>query len=116
LTGANGKDGEDGNSIEFLYARNNTGIAPSTPPTNQITDWEGAAPDYNNNVSVIWHDNPQGVTQNIMYEYVCQRYFDKVTQQWGAYSTPGVWARYSEKGKDGDGYEYIYRAFGQYYE
>lgn len=116
LTGANGKDGEDGNSIEFLYARNNTGIAPSTPPTNQITDWEGTVQDTNNNVSVTWHDNPQGVTQNIMYEYVCQRYFDKITQQWGAYSTPGIWARYSEKGKDGDGYEYIYRAFGQYYE
>lgn len=114
LTGANGKDGEDGNSIEFLYARNNTGIAPSTPPTNQITDWEGTIQDTNNNVSITWHDNPQGVTQNIMYEYVCQRYFDKVTQKWGAYSTPGIWARYSEKGKDGDGYEYIYRQFGEY--
>lgn len=114
LTGANGKDGEDGNSIEFLYARNNTGIAPSTPPTNQITDWTGTVQDINNNTTVTWYDNPQGVTQNIMYEYVCQRYFDKVTQQWGAYSKPGVWARYSEKGKDGDGYEYIYRQFGSY--
>jgi hypothetical protein len=27
---------------------------------------------------------------------------------WESYSTPGVWARYSERGKDGDGYEYIY--------
>lgn len=114
LTGANGKDGEDGNSIEFLYARNNTGISPSTPPTNQITDWTGTVTDTNNGVTVTWYDNPQGVTQNIMYEYVCQRYFDKVTQQWGAYSTPGIWARYSEKGKDGDGYEYIYRQFGSY--
>lgn len=115
LTGANGKDGEDGNSIEFLYARNNTGIAPSTPPTNQITDWTGTVEDTNNNTTVTWEDNPQGVTQNIMYEYVCQRYFDKVTQQWGAYSQPGIWARYSDKGKDGDGYEYIYRAFSSYY-
>ena len=114
LTGANGKDGEDGNSIEFLYARNNTGISPSTPPTNQTTDWTGTVEDTNNNTTVTWYDNPQGVTQNVMYEYVCQRYFDKVTQQWGDYSKPGIWARYSEKGKDGDGYEYIYRQFGEY--
>lgn len=115
LTGENGKDGEDGNSIEFLYARNNTGIAPSPPPTNQQDDWHGSSTDKNNgNVTVKWEDNPQGVTANIMYEYVCQRYKDRNTQQWGAYSTPGIWARYAEKGKDGDGFEYIYRRFGSY--
>lgn len=116
LTGANGKDGEDGNSIEFLYARNNTGITPSTPPTTQEPDWEGTVEDTNNDTTVTWYDNPQGVTANIMYEYVCQRYFDKTTQLWGDYSTPGIWARYSEKGKDGDGYEYIYRTFFDYQE
>lgn len=115
LTGENGKDGEDGNSIEFLYARNNTGIPPSPPPTNQTTDWTGTSTDTNNgNVTIKWEDNPQGVTANIMYEYVCQRYKDRTTQQWGAYSTPGIWARYAEKGKDGDGFEYIFRRFSSY--
>lgn len=115
MTGENGKDGEDGNSIEFLYARNNTGIPPSAPPTNQTNDWTGTSTDTNNgNVKIEWTDNPQGVTANIMYEYVCQRYKDRTTQQWGAYSTPGIWARYAEKGKDGDGFEYIYRRFSTY--
>lgn len=103
LTGADGKDGEDGNSIEFLYARNSTGVIPQKPADNQITDWTGKGPD-----GTEWTDNPQGVTPNLTYEYVCQRYKNKATQLWESYSTPGVWARYSERGKDGDGYEYIY--------
>lgn len=115
ISGENGKDGEDGNSIEFLYTRNNTGIAPSAPPTNQINDWTGNATDNNNGgVTIKWEDNPQGVTASIMYEWVCQRYKNRETQLWEAYSTPGLWARYAEKGKDGDGYEYIYRRFGEY--
>lgn len=103
LTGADGKDGEDGNSIEFVYARNSTGVIPQKPADNQTTDWTGKGPD-----GTEWTDNPQGVTPNLTYEYVCQRYKDKATQLWESYSTPGVWARYSERGKDGDGYEYIY--------
>lgn len=103
LTGADGKDGEDGNSIEFLYARNSTGVIPQKPADNQTTDWTGRGPD-----GTEWTDNPQGVTPNITYEYVCQRYKNKATQLWESYSTPGIWARYAERGKDGDGYEYIY--------
>ena len=103
LTGADGKDGEDGNSIEFLYARNSTGKIPEKPADNQIDDWTGTGPD-----GTEWTDNPQGVTPNIIYEYVCQRYKDKATQLWEPYSNPGIWARYTERGKDGDGYEYIY--------
>ena len=103
LTGADGKDGEDGNSIEFLYARNSTGVIPQKPADNQTTDWTGRGPD-----GTEWTDNPQGVTPNLTYEYVCQRYKNKATQLWESYSTPGIWARYAERGKDGDGYEYIY--------
>ena len=103
LTGADGKDGEDGNSIEFLYARNSTGKIPEKPADNQTTDWTGRGPD-----GTEWTDNPQGVTPNLTYEYVCQRYKNKATQLWESYSTPGIWARYAERGKDGDGYEYIY--------
>ena len=109
ITGADGKDGEDGNSIEFLYARNSTGVAPQKPNTTQQSDWTGTGPD-----GTVWTDNPQGVTPSLMYEYVCQRYKDKATQQWEPYSEPGIWSRYAERGKDGDGYEYIYRRFSNY--
>lgn len=110
LTGADGKDGEDGNSIEFLYARNNDkNNYPQKPNTNQTTDWTGTGPD-----GTRWFDNPQGVDDSHRYEYVTQRYKDKSTQKWGAYSEPGLWSVFADKGKDGDGYEYIFARFANY--
>ena len=110
LTGADGKDGEDGNSIEFLYARNNDkNNYPQKPNTNQTTDWTGTGPD-----GTQWFDNPQGVDDSHRYEYVTQRYKDKSTQKWGAYSEPGLWSVFADKGKDGDGYEYIFARFSSY--
>lgn len=110
LTGADGKDGEDGNSIEFLYARNNDkNNYPQKPNTNQTTDWTGTGPD-----GTQWFDNPQGVDDSHRYEYVTQRYKDKSTQKWGAYSEPGLWSVFADKGKDGDGYEYIFARFASY--
>lgn len=110
LTGADGKDGEDGNSIEFLYARNNDKDRyPQKPNSNQITDWTGTGPD-----GTQWFDNPQGVDDSHRYEYVTQRYKDKSTQKWGDYSQPGLWSVFADKGKDGDGYEYIFARFSSY--
>ena len=110
LTGADGKDGEDGNSIEFLYARNNDkDNYPQKPNSNQTTDWTGTGPD-----GTQWFDNPQGVDDSRRYEYVTQRYKDKSTQKWGDYSQPGLWSVFADKGKDGDGYEYIFARFSSY--
>lgn len=110
LTGADGKDGEDGNSIEFLYARNNDKDRyPQKPNSNQTTDWTGTGPD-----GTQWFDNPQGVDDSHRYEYVTQRYKDKSTQKWGDYSQPGLWSVFADKGKDGDGYEYIFARFSSY--
>lgn len=110
LTGADGKDGEDGNSIEFLYARNNDkDNYPQKPNSNQTTDWTGTGPD-----GTQWFDNPQGVDDSHRYEYVTQRYKDKSTQKWGDYSQPGLWSVFADKGKDGDGYEYIFARFANY--
>ncbi len=110
LTGADGKDGEDGNSIEFLYARNNNKDKyPQKPNSNQTTDWTGTGPD-----GTRWFDNPQGVDDSHRYEYVTQRYKDKSTQKWGDYSQPGLWSVFADKGKDGDGYEYIFARFSSY--
>ncbi len=104
LTGADGEDGKDGNSIEFIYTRNADGSQPSTPASvNQA-----------GHIPSGWTNHPSGVTASLMYEWVSQRYLDKSTQKWGDWSTPGIWSRYSERGKDGDGYEYIYRRFSNY--
>lgn len=104
LTGADGEDGKDGNSIEFIYTRNADGKTPSTPASvNQA-----------GHIPSGWSNHPQGVTASLVYEWVSQRYLDKATQVWGNWSTPGIWSRYAERGKDGDGYEYIYRRFSNY--
>lgn len=104
LTGADGEDGKDGNSIEFIYTRNADGSQPSTPASvNQA-----------GHIPSGWTNHPTGVTASLMYEWVSQRYLDKSTQVWGNWSTPGIWSRYSERGKDGDGYEYIYRRYSTY--
>lgn len=104
LTGADGEDGKDGNSIEFIYTRNADGKTPSTPASvNQA-----------GHIPSGWSNHPQGVTASLVYEWVSQRYLDKSTQVWGNWSTPGIWSRYAERGKDGDGYEYIYRRFSNY--
>ncbi len=104
LTGADGEDGKDGNSIEFIYTRNADGSQPATPTSvNQA-----------GNIPSGWTNHPTGVTASLMYEWVSQRYLDKSTQVWGNWSTPGIWSRYSERGKDGDGYEYIYRRYSTY--
>lgn len=109
LTGNDGKDGEDGNSIEFVYATKGNNEAPQTPETTQVDDWTGRGPD-----GTFWFDNPQGVTAVFTHEYVSQRQKDKKTQLWGDYSRPALWARYSERGKDGDGYEYVFRRSNTY--
>lgn len=101
ITGGNGKDGEDGTEIEFIYTQNDSGVAPDAPPTTQTDDWHGTTG------GVTWYDNPQGVSANMRFEYVSMRY--KENDVWGAYSTPVIWSTWGVKGMDGDGYEYVYK-------
>lgn len=115
ITGANGYDGADGIDIEFVYTKNNTGATPPTPPTTVIDDWPRHTDEHGNVVDhvtigdYVWYDNPQGVEENMMYEFVSQR--TKVDDVWSAYSPPVIWSKWGEKGMDGDGYEYIYKRF-----
>lgn len=101
ITGNKGEDGADGSDIEFIYTRNNTGSAPATPTSVNTDD----------HIPTNWTDNPQGVTSSMMYEFVSTREKAKGSSTWGNFSTPVVWAKYGEKGQDGDGYEYIYKHF-----
>ena len=112
ITGANGKDGEDGSDIEYIYTRNNTGVAPAAPSgTNWGDDWpnvNGSTPSAQDDHGTTWYDNPQGVSSSIMYEYVSMRQKSH-GGSWSTYCTPVIWSKWGEKGQDGDGYEYIFR-------
>ena len=111
ITGANGLDGEDGidgkngTVIEFVYAlKTSVWSDPTPPPTTQVDDWSGITSD-----GTVWTDNPQGVSENAMYEYISQR--SKNNDVWSAYSIPVIWSKWGEKGMDGDGVQYVFKLF-----
>jgi len=54
ITGANGRDGEDGTIIEFVYTlKDSVWDNPIPPLTTQVDDWHGTGPD-----GTVWTDNP----------------------------------------------------------
>lgn len=116
ITGANGKDGEDGSDIEYIYCQKqdrwNTPTAPTLAddPTIAQNDWpniDGQTPSKTIG-NTTWWDNPQGVSENIKFEYVSMRQKSH-GGNWSEYCTPVIWSNWGLKGQDGDGYEYIFR-------
>lgn len=98
ITGLNGENGADGTDIEFIYLRN-TGDTPSKPTSVNTDDY----------VPSGWTDNPQGITETYKYEWVCVRTKPSGTDTWSAFSTPVIWAKWGDKGTDGDGTEYVFK-------
>lgn len=98
ITGLNGENGADGTDIEFIYLRN-TGDTPSKPASENKDDY----------VPSGWKDSPSGITATYQYEWVCVRTKPSGSGTWSAYSTPVIWAKWGDKGTDGDGMEYIFQ-------
>lgn len=85
--GANGKDGD---GVEYVYKRTLTNESPDPiEGTSQDKEW---IPDG-------WTDDPTGVDETYRYEWVCVRKYRN--EQWGEYSLPALWAKFSVDGKDG---------------
>ena len=93
-----GERGEDGEGLEMIFCRTTTpngySVDPSTLPASQDDDY---VPDG-------WEDNQKGVTSTYQYEYVCMRTKtvgnDGKTGMWGQFTSPKLWATYSEDGED----------------
>lgn len=98
ITGLNGENGADGTDIEFIYLRN-TGDTPSKPASENKDDY----------VPSGWTDSPSGITATYQYEWVCVRTKPSGSGTWSAFSTPVIWAKWGDKGTDGDGTEYIFQ-------
>ena len=98
ISGKDGVKGADGTDIEFIYLRN-TGSTPSKPTSVNTDDY----------VPSGWTDNPQGITETYKYEWVCVRTKPSGTDTWSAFSTPVIWAKWGDKGTDGDGTEYVFK-------
>lgn len=98
ISGKDGAKGADGTDIEFIYLRN-TGSTPSKPTSVNTDDY----------VPTGWTDNPQGITETYKYGWVCVRTKPSGTDTWSAFSTPVIWAKWGDKGTDGDGTEYVFK-------
>lgn len=98
ITGENGKDGQDGKSIEFIYKVSNRVPNSSDKPSSVNED--GSVPDG-------WTDHPTGVSESNQYEWMCVR--TKTDDLWSDWNGPTVWSKWGANGKDGDGVEYVYK-------
>ena len=101
ISGKDGKAGEDGKSLEFIYyVTKKPSIKPdiSNLPSENVDDY----------VPTLfgWTDRPQGVDPGNRVEWICTR--KKINGVWGDWEGPTIWSAYGEKGQDGDGVEYIF--------
>ena len=85
-----GDKGVDGTDIEYIFQHRTTEwSSPSAPSSSQTDDY----------VPTGWDDDPQGVDATYKFEYMCIR--RKVNGVWSAFSTPVIWAKWSDDGIDG---------------
>lgn len=118
ITGEDGKNGKDGKTIEFIYKHFNNETISTENPTGDTSynpnRWTAYnAPKYTGPTGYQWSDNPQGVSSSYLYEYVSTRnsYIQNGYTYWSTFTTPTLWSKYGENGMDGDGVEYIFKAY-----
>lgn len=94
-----GEKGMDGDGVEYIFKRfkseqswGNRSDNPSTWSVSQVREYRGPS-------EAGWTDDPTGVNDPYLYEYVSVRYYRN--EQWGAYSTPALWAKYGQQGIPG---------------
>lgn len=102
-----GSDGSDSKAREFIYTRTKEEKAPGKPSNNPYVD------DYVPR-DEGWEDHPQGISEDILCEWVCTRTYNDSTGVWNNWEGPALWAKYGVNGKDGDGVEYIYQLSSNY--
>lgn len=98
ISGANGENGKDGTTIEFIYKLTKNDFETPTKPDNKNED------DY---VPEDWTDSPTGISSENKVEWVCSR--KKTNSVWQDWEGPVIWSKWGENGMDGDGVEYIYK-------
>ena len=104
-----GENGQDGDSVEYIYLRTTTVLEnPSEhnpTPSKYTDDTLYQQKEYK---PEGWTDNPSGVSEEYPYEYVSLRRSTYVKdgngvskKQWGQYSNPSLWAKFGLNGVDG---------------
>lgn len=103
-----GENGKDGDGIEYIYQVTlDVDDVPATPgttpaahsPVTNYQDREFIPASAQNEQN--WTDNPTGVTEIFKCEFVSTRKFKFDTQEWGPFSKPALWAKWSVDGRGG---------------
>lgn len=112
-------------TIKYHHIRGYIGISDNNESNNNYlakNDWSGYSSDkviskdgivhdteqYN---AIKWTDNPQGISYDWQYEWMTYRDIDPSKSdaaKYGKFVTPTLWAKYGEKGQDGDGINYVF--------
>lgn len=98
--GQSGTNGEDGNSLQFIYKRTSTESVKPERPTDMPTD--------NFTAPAGWNNHPEGVDTGYKAEWVCTavKMPGGIWQDWEG---PYLWSNYGVSGTDGDGVLYSYK-------
>lgn len=113
--GKDGADGMDGSVYEYVYFRGTSKEhKPGKPASGVGNNTDDYVPTEKNTVSINgnsvvlkWSDKAQGVDETYKFEWRSERKKSD-TNTWGDFTDPILWAKYGEKGKDGDGVQYIF--------
>lgn len=121
ISGEAGRDGVDGNSIEYIYHLHPTSV---DKPYLDVTDSEnvtgyvpGQTPKFPEDGQEVtyptWQPSPQGISDSMRAEYVAYRELvtdstDPTKKYWGNWVGPTLWSKWGANGKDGDGVQYIF--------
>lgn len=92
-----GEAGQDGSGVEYAFYRTKKKTAPTFSQTQSQAD--EYLPTVTNKATCegegnTFTDNPKGVDDTYKYEWVIQRLYRDGS--WGYFSTPALWATYSE--------------------
>lgn len=99
ISGTDGSNGTDGESVEFMYkVTKNYSSKPTIPSADNQFDWD---PKESN-----WTDDPSGIDEFNQCEWVITRM--KEDGEWTPWEGPKLWAKWGDSGIDGAGVEYIY--------
>lgn len=105
-------DGKDGASIEYVFACTNDDLTPEQVSIdNAAANADGAhttdeyLPNFNFNGTIVKAtDNQVSVTENNQYQWVSLRRRKRGATEWGDFSHPAIWTKYTERGYNGDTY------------
>lgn len=97
-----GADGRDGTDIKLIYCLTKEFEVPTSSNYTGDTFVDGSA-------KGEWREDAMGVDDVWKYEWVSMSIKESgYNNIFGAFSTPTLWAKWSDDGRDGAGVEYIY--------